>query len=185
MMQFLAQAEPPNFWNGINGSAGLWTMILVALALGIGLIFLLMAVPVRGRRPIVATVTFFAGLYYVLYYFWPKPIDRKPLDLPANGIESVGFWLSDAMPVVSSFTNVLSGFLLGLGIYSLLRVHGRRVIKMQKDWFFSIVLMVSAIVMVIVGYMDWVSRRGPTGALLEDRARWGPINYARDFMFDG
>jgi hypothetical protein len=56
---------------------------------------------------------------------------------------------------------------------------------MQKDWFFSVVLMLSAISMVIVGYMDWVSRRGPAGARLEDRANWGPINYARDFMFDG
>ena len=35
--------------------------------------------------------------------------------LPINPVDHVGFWISDAFPIVSSFTNTLAGFLLGLG----------------------------------------------------------------------
>lgn len=189
MMDFLAQvaapAPPPNFWSAPNGSHDLWTKIIIGLIFGTGLIFLLMAAPTRSRRPIVAFMTFIAGLYYVSYFFWPRPIDRDAGELPRNAMEGVSFWLEDAMPVVSSFTNILTGFLLGLGIFSLVRVHGRRLVKAQKDWFFSAVLLLSALAMVIVGYMDWMSKRGTAGAKLDDPANWGPINYVADFMFDG
>lgn len=185
-MDLLAQAAPvQTFWNAPNGSTQLWIRLGIAFLLGIGLILVLMAAPTRLRRPIVAGVTFLAGLFYVVFHYWPKPIDRHPADLPRNMSESVGFWLQDAMPVVSSFTNVLTGFLLGLGIYSLVRVHGRRLIKLQKDWVFSLVLLLSAAAMVVVGYADWASKRGTAGALLENKANWHSINYAADFLFDG
>lgn len=187
MMDFLAQAAtpPPNFWSSANGSTELWTKIIIGLVFGIGMIFVLMSVPTRARRPIVAFVTFLAGLFYVLYFFVPRPIDRQPGELPLGMMEHASFWLEDAMPIIATFTNILTGFLLGLGIFSLIRVHGRRLVKMQKDWFFSAVLLLSSVSMVIVGYMDWASRRGTAGAKLDDPANWGRINYAVDFMFDG
>lgn len=176
---------PPSFWNAPNGSSSLWVHLGVAFILGIGLILLLISAPVKARRPIVAFFTFLAGGFYVLYFFWPLSIDRQPTDLPRNMAEKVSFWLEDAMPVVSSFTNILAGFLLGLGIYSLWRVHGRKVFKMQKDWFFSFVLLASSIVMVVIGYTDWAGRQGPDGPKLDDPANWHAINYAKDFLFEG
>lgn len=188
MIGLLAQAPPPEFspfWSAPNGSVKLWTALGLALVAGIGLILVLIGAPVKARRPIVAFFTFLAGGYYVLFYFWPGAIDRQPTDLPRNTMEGVSFWLSDAQPVVSNFTNILAGFLLGLGIYSLWRVHGKKLVKMQKDWFFSFVLLASSIIMVVIGYADWAGRQGPAGPKLDDPANWHALNYAKDFLFEG
>ena len=189
MIDLLAQATPPNvyspFWSAPNGSNRLWIALALCVVAGFGLILALIGAPVRARRPIVAFFTFLAGGFYVLYYFWPRTIDRQPTDLPRNGLEGVSFFLEDAMPVVANFTNILAGFLLGLGIYSLWRVHGRKLAKMQKDWFFSFVLLASSIVMVVIGYVDWAGRQGPAGPKLDDPANWHAINYAKDFLFEG
>lgn len=186
MIHLLAQADPRlNSWNGLNGSTELWTRIIIAFVVGIALIFLLMAAPTRARRPIVAFVTFLAGLFYVVFWLWPKSVDRDPREIPVGTKDTVSFWLEDALPIVAGFTNILTAFLLGLGIYSLLRVHGRRLVKMQKDWFFSAVLLTSLFGMAYIGLADWASRRGPEGAALENPDNWQTINYARDFLFDG
>ena len=185
-LNLFAQAPTPtSFWNAEHGSTDLWMKIFIAFALGIGLIFALIAAPVRARRPVVAFFTFISGLFYVMYYVWPEPVGRTPGTLPLNAAENVGFWLTDALPVVAKFSNVLSGFLLGLGIFSLLRVHGRRLFKMQKDWFFSLVLILSILLMVVVGYWDWYTRLGENSSKLQDPANWTGINVARDFVFDG
>jgi len=185
MMQFLAQAAPEaNFWNAPAGSSQLFLKIGLALAVGIGLTFALMGAPARARRPVVATFTFLAGLYWVAFFLWPQPIDRQPTEMPLDAVESVSFWLSDAQAPVSTIGQVLSSFLLGLGIYSLLRVHLRKIFKMQKDWFFSIVLMVSLVSMTAFGYMDWHAKL-TNGALLENQANWGFVQYGRHFLFEG
>jgi hypothetical protein len=189
MNNLLAQVgADPNaspFWAAPNGSSQLWTGIIAALLIGVGMIAMLIYAPVRARRMIVAFFTFLAGGFYVLYFFWPQSIDRSKTDLPVGATERVTFFLEDAMPVVSNFTNILAGFLLGLGIYSLWRVHGRRLLKMQKDWVFSVVLLGSSVLMVIVGYMDWHSRLGVNGPKLDDHANWQFINYFKDFLFEG
>jgi len=188
MMNLLAQvsaADASPFWSAENGSSRLWIALAMALLAGFGLILLLINAPVRARRPIVAFFTFLAGGYYVLYYFWPAAIDRQKNDLPRNPMEGVSFWLEDAQPVVSNFTNILAGFLLGLGIYSLWRVHGKKLFKMQKDWFYSFVLLASSIIMVVIGYADWAGRQGPNGPKLDDPANWQTLNYAKDFLFEG
>ena len=65
MLNLFAQAQSP-FWSQPNGSTSLWIHIIAALVLGIGIMFLMLAVPVQWRRPIVAGFTFLSGLYYVL-----------------------------------------------------------------------------------------------------------------------
>jgi hypothetical protein len=186
MGNLFLQAQPSlNFWNGENGSTGLWVKILIALLAGIAMIVVLMKAPSQARRPIVAFVTFISGLFYVLYFFWPRPVDRQPGELPRDFVESVSFYIDDAFGIVTDLSSVLSGLLLGLGIYSLLSVHLRRIAKKQKDWAFSIVLLISMVTMTFIGYADWISRQGEAGIRLEDRANWGPLNFAKDLMFDG
>jgi hypothetical protein len=180
----LAQAAP-SFFSDPSGSSTLLIKILVGLLLGIGLIFLFMNVPPRLKKPITAAFTFVAGLYYVLWWLWPRTIDLQPDEAPRNAIESFSIWLQEANPIVSQFRNILTAFLIGLGVYSLINIHGRKIMKQQKDWAFSLVLLVSMVVMTVFAFLDWKSRQGPAAAALEDPVNWGFVHYARDFMFEG
>lgn len=184
MIPLLAQATP-GFWTSPFNSGELWTRIVIALLIGVAGLIALLYTPLRMRMVVVSLATFLSGLFYVAFYLWPKPIDRQPGELPLNAVEGVGFWLSDSVPVVADFTNILTGLLLGLGVYSLIRVHGRRLIKGQKDWVFSATLLVSMIAMVIFGYADFLSRQGENAARLDNPANWGFWNYGRDLLFDG
>lgn len=179
-----AQAAP-TFFSDPSGSGPLFMKILVGLLLGIGLIVLFMNVPPRLKKPITAAFTFVAGLYYVLWWLWPKTIDLQPDEAPRNAVEGFSIWLLEANPIVSQFRNILTAFLIGLGVYSLINIHGRKIMKQQKDWGFSLVLLVSMAVMTIFAFLDWKTRQGPSAAALEDPVNWGFVNYARDFMFEG
>jgi len=181
----LAQIPPPSFWNAPAGSTGLYVRIFLALVFGLLLIFALTKAPAQARRPIIVGVTFISGLFYVLWWVFPSPINRAPDDAPRNMAEGISFWLSDAQPVVASFSNVIAAFLIGLGIYSLMRIHLKKVVKQQKDWFYSLVLIVSMISMAAFGYIDWYQRLGPAGSTMATGANWGFVQYAKDLLFDG
>ena len=185
MNLFLAQAIPESFFNAPNATTGLWIRILVALLLGFGAVFALIKAPPSVRKPVVAVSTFTAGLYWVLFFLWPRPVNRLPGDAPSGLVDSVGFFLEDANSIVGNLSNVLTAFLLGLGIYSLLRIHGLRVIKGHKDAFFSAVLLLSIVVMGVFGYWDWLDKMGPNGPLLAFEANWAFQNRFRDLLFDG
>jgi hypothetical protein len=188
MMHLLADLDPPTFWNGVNGSAGLWLKIILALVVMIAITVGLLFAPTQLRRPVIVGVTFLSGLFYVLYWLYPQPIARAvPEDAPRGFGESISFWISDAQPVVANMSNIIAGFLIGLGIYSLLRIHLRKLFKMQKDWFFSLVLVLSLLGMTIFGYMDWAQRQSATGGAIPfvPGPGWGFTQYARDLFFDG
>lgn len=187
MIDLLAQVDPGSFWNAPNGSAKLWIGIVVAFLAGVALIFGLMNAPTNLRRPIVAGFTFLSGLFYVLYWIYPSPVAREADSAPRNALESFSFWLTDAQPRVADFTNIIGGTLIGLGIYSLLRIHLRRLLKAQKDWGYSAVLIVALVLMTIFGYADWIQRQSPEGGQLPYIAGpgWGIAQYGRDLLFDG
>jgi hypothetical protein len=186
MMPFLAQAIEPSFWNAPSGTTELYVKLLFGFLLGAGLLVGLLYAPSRARRPIVVAATFLAGLIYVLQYYYPRAIERGPNDLPLNAAEGVAFWLEDAITTLGDVANTISAFMLGLGVYSLLRIHSRRLFRMQKDWSFSLVLIVSLVAMLIFGYGNWLSRQGPEGAALAvSRDQWSFVNYGQDLLFDG
>ncbi len=188
MLDLLAQAQPwENIWNAPSGSSKLWMQLAIGAVLSIGLFLGLMNLPTRGRRPVVVGITFVCGLFYVLLYLWPKPINRNPLDIPANGVESIGFWLSDTLPVVSDFAQIITAFLLGLGVASLIKIHSNRVAKNHPDKFFSALLLVCMATMAFFAFVDWKMREfsGPSGSRLEDAANWTFIQKGSDLLFDG
>lgn len=188
MNALLATAPiPPSFWNAPHGSGKLYGLIALMLVLGTALVIGLMNTPSRARRPIVISITFLGGLFYVLNWLIPTPINRESDELPMPGtLEPVGFWFQDALPIVGNIANVMTAILLGLGIYSLLRIHVRRFLKQQKDWPFSLALMLSMVAMLFFGLYDWSVRKDPTlGAELEDPAKWTWIQYGKDLLFDG
>jgi len=142
--------------------------------------------PSNLRRPVVATFTFVSGLFYVLYFLWPKPFDWQPGDATTGTSEAVGAWFASANPVVSNFASILTAFLLGLGAYSILRIHLGRISRQQKDWGFSMVLLISMVLMILFGYADWIQRQDSVlGPKLDLEDNWGLVQKARDFLFDG
>lgn len=182
-MNFLLDIDPKSFWNAPNGSTELFVKIALALIVSLVATAGLFYAPPQLRKWIIRTVTFGAGLFYVLFWLFPAPIDRQPDSAPRNTVEAFSFWISDSQLVVASLTNVIAGFLIGLGIYSLLRVHLGRIAKQQRDWFFSAVLVVSMILMAFLGYVDW--HQHFTNPNLADQKNWGLINYGKDLLFDG
>jgi len=184
-MELLAQAKL-TFFGMTPNSPELWVKIVVTFLLGLAIMFGLTKVPPRFRRYVTLAFTFSAGLFYVLLWLWPVPIARQPGQLPNNGVEAFGFWLDDAVPRIADVAQILTAFLLGLGIASLMTVHTQKIRRKVPDWKYSVVLMVSMVAMVAFGYVDWIQKKfqDPKGRLLE-MANWGPVQYGQDLLFDG
>lgn len=186
-MNFFAQAADPryNFWAKEPG----WSAIIAIIAasiIGIAVMIGMMFLPTRARRPVVWGFTFFCGSFYILYYLWPKPIDRKTGEIADGFVDAGGFLLQDTLPRFADIANLLTFILLCLGIYSLGRIHIGKIFKRQKDWPFSVVLIVSMFVMTGVGYVDYYIRSymDPDAKLMKPE-NWSAINYANDLLFDG
>lgn len=185
MLDLFAQVQPESIWSDAPYSGGLYVKLAIGLVVGMLVLFGLLQAPTQLRKPIVAGAVFLAGLYYVLLYLFPAPIDKKPGDIPNGAVETVGFFLSDGIGAVVAITNVIAGLLAGLGIYSLLRIHGTRIARQQRDWGFSVVLLVSLVLMFAFGLLDWLSRTGEGAVRLDAPENWGPVQYGRDFLFEG
>jgi uncharacterized membrane protein len=166
----------PQLWAAVIGT------IVVGLVLVVGLAFL----PTNLRRPVVTVMTFLAGSFYVGLWLWPQPVAKAESDLPRDWVESVGFWFQDAQQALANVANILTAFLLLLGMYSLLRIHLGRISKKHPDRAFSVVLIVSMVLIVVFGYADWRMRTflDPQN-LLETKANWTVWNHGRDILFDG
>lgn len=176
-----------SFWALPAGSTQLIVWVLATLVVSLGLFFLLTTVPTNLRRPIVMFFTFIAGFVFVAHYLWPKPLNVDyDSQLPANGVESVGFFLGQAIEPIGKIANILASFMLGLGIFSLVRVHLNKVRRKQVDWGFSIVLLVSFVVMAVTGLWDWSMRLPPERTVFySDEGNWTGINRLNDLLFDG
>jgi hypothetical protein len=185
-MNLLAQAADPrlNFWGKETGSPA-FTAIFIALVVGFVLMFAIMRVPTRARRPIVWFFTFFSGSFYVLYYLWPRPVDWQPDELPQGTVEQVGVFLNDTLPRFANIANLLTYILLCLGVFSLARIHTAKFVKKQKDWPFSVVLLVSMLLMAVVGYWDFFLTVNDFEAKLMNPENWGTVSYMNDLLFDG
>lgn len=183
LYQLLAQAPPIDGSFFEQGSTQLRIAIIVTFLLGIGLIFVLMNLPANLRRPIIVTATFLAGFFYVLQWIWPKPFKLEQTEIPANSTEWVGLRLQDGLGVFSNITQTLTAFLLGLGVYSVLRVHGTKLVKQQKDWQYSLVLLISMFTMAIAGFVNYNQEIANPQLLLPEN--FGPMQRATDFLFDG
>lgn len=178
------------FWKLDPGSSQLYIAITVTLIIGFAFFFAMTKLPTNMRKYVVGIFTFVSGLVFVLEYFWPKPVGVTGTDFntvqPRNTLESIGFFLGQAISPVGMVINVVAGFLLGLGIYSLLRVHLGRIRRRAKDYQFSILLVVSLVTMFIVGILDWYAKSFATqpGAL-DFQEDWWIITYVNDGLFNG
>ena len=147
-------------WTAIQGvfePAGSSAALYRNLALSLAGSFVLLALlhrflGPRGRRWLIALVTFAGGLYLGLEYFlpvrtkvlWPTGIPNPNPDRGANiltpGIEPIGIAIS-----------IIAAFTVGLGVYSLCQVHGRNVGQRRPGWHNSLAFFLSMVAMLVFG----------------------------------
>ncbi|MCH8274738.1 MAG: hypothetical protein IH851_08105 [Armatimonadetes bacterium] len=159
MNWLIAQVESPEpgFWGLPHTDAPLLTQgffwaIVGSLVGMVVVIFFLARVPSNFRRPIAVAFVFLAGMFYVLEWVLPRGKDM-------SGETVIPFLFGsnyeDAVPVVANLSQIIFGLLLALGILSIFRVHFGRLFRLEKDWFFSFVLLGSMAVMIVFGLMNW------------------------------
>lgn len=112
-----------------------------AVVFSVLVIFVLINLPSRMRKPLIALVTFLAGLFYAAEFF--LPIDKNQKNV-----------LTDYLVPASKLGSLLGGMTLTLGILSLLRVHGRNIARLRAGWYNSLALLVAMVAMVVFGLMD-------------------------------
>ena len=109
------------------------------------LFFALTLVPVKFRKPLIAAITFLAGLYYILAFFVPVHTDGK--------MEGQNF-LTPYVTTVSQINQVLLSFAGGVGIFSLLTVHTRAIVRRRAGWGFSLTLLSALFAIAIFGFLN-------------------------------
>lgn len=120
--------------------AALLAYILGAFVVSAALFFALTLVPGRARKPLIATLTFLAGLFYATEFFWP---------VATTGENAGKNFLTPFLKPVSDTATVLQTFAIGLGVYSLVSIHLRNLARRRQGWGFSVVLLGGILAMLI------------------------------------
>lgn len=123
------------------------------------------AAPRRSRKPLIAIFTFLGGLYYVVEFFWPA--HGTP---PKNP-------LTDYTEFVANLSAVISSFGIGIGVISLMQLHGRAIGRQRAGWGNSVALIVSFLLMTVFGI---AKEYYPASRLLFFRS-----DTIHHFLFDG
>lgn len=176
-----------NGWQTMYGHDPRW---ILGLLLGAAFFAFCYYLPTQARKYVLWTITFICGSFYVLQYLWPTPIDRQPHELPSGTGEAIKFWLDDGVIHLGRISNVLTAFLVGLGTFSLIRLHVTRVRRKQENWGFSIVLLTAFVAMLFFGVMQYrLLEQKPSLELPDLWAQESAFNFfclrGYDMMFDG
>ncbi len=175
-------------------------LIILSIVLATAFFFALSRVPSNWRRPIAVSAAFLAGLFYVAewlvprmratgdsvvlrFLFWEKTVPTTPGD----SVSQFFVWkFDDAVVTMSNLAQILTAMLLSLGIVSIFRVHVGRIRRRERDWFYSVVLLVAFFVMVIYGWLNWrVEQDVANKVLPAEVAEESFYVKAFDFLFDG
>lgn len=128
-----------------TGTRG-WTLIVGSAILCAILFVGLQQLKPRGRRMLIVIVTFLAGLFYALEFFLPVQM--------VKGQEENA--LTQFLPIVNDFAQIIAALALGLGVYTLSTMHGRTIMRARPGMFYSIVFYISMIAMAFIGIWNWL-----------------------------
>jgi hypothetical protein len=147
----------------------IYLMLVLVLGATALIIAALSKLPPRNRRIVLVSLCFLSGLFYVAEFFLPThPVTE-------NGAVSQQNFLTPIIPsVITPLAGTLAAFLLGLGLFSLARIHGNNVIKRRPGWINSLALIIAAFVMLIVGL--WTNA-------IEKHPKW--VELTHDHLFSG
>lgn len=132
-----------------------WAKVSVTCAIFFGFVALFQSAPVRVKRGIVVAMTFLAGLYFFLSFMLPKSVWEGVLKGSLH------------RPLVERQFVIISAFALGLGLLSVARVHGENIARRRPGWPFSVLLFLSLITMLSVGFGK-IYASGKTKEVLAD-----------------
>ena len=127
----------------------LWIYIFGALAVGAFVLFCLTKVPKKARKPMVAAITFDAGLFLSLEFL-----------IPHDNV------FTETMPAVSNWQLIISCFTLFMGLGSLFYLHGRRVAERGENTLNSLGFFVGFFAIIIFGILSDMNIKG-TQALFD------------------
>ena len=123
---------------------------IVAALVASGVFFaLLTLVPTRLRRYVIQGATFLGGLYWALEFFWPT----HSMPTPQNP-KAVGNFLTPYVVPFGNLASIVAAFAVGLGVFSLVQVHGKRVRKGGGDAFNSAVFLLSMTLMFVIAILQ-------------------------------
>ncbi|MCX7924338.1 MAG: hypothetical protein N2554_00840, partial [Fimbriimonadales bacterium] len=120
----------------------------------LGLVPLLQTLPPRGRRAIIVTVTFLAGLFFAAEFF--LPIDWTllfPKDDPTRN------FLTPAIQPAQNVLQIIGALALGLGTFGLVRLHLRNVVQKRTQWGYSVVLLVAFLTMATFSILNTLAEK--------------------------
>lgn len=202
---FAQQTVETSFWaqprtdDPIFRQPFFWFIILSIVGASV-FFFALSRVPSNWRRPIAVSAAFLAGFFYVVewlmpryratgeevvfrFLFWEKTVKTTP----GESYSQFFVWkFDDAVVTMSNLWQILAAMLLSLGIISIFRVHVGRIRRMERDWFYSVVLLMAFFVMVIYGWLNWRIDQGVANKVLTKEAAQEMMNVKMfDFLFDG
>ncbi len=126
-------------WTWLGAPREGWALgafILGSLGIGALALGVLMNIPPRYRKALVAGVTFIAGLYYSTEFL----IGRHNI-------------LSDWRPLVGNASIIISSFAMLLGISNLFQIHGRSVAKRRPGYYNSVAFFVFFFAIIVAGYL--------------------------------
>jgi hypothetical protein len=118
----------------------LWGCIAGAVIAGLLLVAALAATPGRARKPLIATVTFLGGLFYVAEFFLPTGPDK------AN-------FLTPYRTPAAQINQVLLALAVGVGVWSLVTVHGKNIARRRSGWGYSAVLLGAMVSLAVMGLL--------------------------------
>ncbi|MHB0913369.1 MAG: hypothetical protein ACYC2Y_07980 [Armatimonadota bacterium] len=129
--------------------AWLWALGIACDFLIFGAVWygLLMLVPGRYRKPIVMGATFLAGLIYSIEFFWPPD--------PATKANPLTSFTQELLPQIIT---VIGAFSLGLGILSLVRFHGKSLLRRSFGWHNNLAFFIAFIALALAGF--WKEHAG-------------------------
>ncbi len=146
--------------SGLSLALHLAASVLASILLLIGMHLLLGP---RGKRWLVAAVTFLGGLYLGLEYFLPVRKETLwPTHLPNPNPNAAANLLTPGIQSVTNMLTVIGAFTVGLGIYSLCQVHGRNVARSRPGWHNSFAFFLAMIAMLVFGL--WEHYLPPSGS---------------------
>lgn len=95
------------------------------------------------RREIPLLITAIVGIFFVLQYFIPHP--------PFNRLNG---WFSDWFSIIGACA-------IWLGALNLIRISADKIYRKRSDWGFSVVIILSFLLIVVIGFMEGRDFRNP------------------------